>query len=489
MASKHASAQGDDSLFVNQLESSYRLHNDGHASVVHKVTLQSNQAKYYPDNFTINATPNIIQNFSVVSQKGELKYDVSDKGITINFPPSGDPNAATLFEMKYTYLPAATKRGAIWDVALPVFASNEAVKSTSQIYNVVIPEEWGELQMASPAATSVKDFQGERVYTFELNNSNHVDEVHMIYGSAQLYNLELRYPLKNDDSKSRIFVVTFPPNSGSYQKVFAQSIVPEPDSIEIDQDGNVLGKYTLAPGKETEVVFRGQAQVSLLENGQKVEKPTDLDAYTRADTYWESDSIEFKNLSNQLKEPDAIYTYVTSMLQYDHLRALNDTVERLGAFKALQEPDRALCLEYSDVTVALLRAANVPAREVNGYPYIDGQKDGFNPPVADVLHAWVQYWDENRGWVNIDPTWGASTKRDFFHFFDVDHVILAIQGATSTKPLPAGSFRKQNDSRPTVQVTVSDQSEPQYAPIEKWIDNYHFSRLPWWQRLWRRIFG
>jgi hypothetical protein len=56
------------------------------------------------------------------------------------------------------------------------------------------------------------------------------------------------------------------------------------------------------------------------------------------------------------------------------------------------------CTEHSLLFVALARAAGIPAREVGGLAYLNGDK----PMLA--WHAWAEFHDGHQ-WVSVDPTW------------------------------------------------------------------------------------
>lgn len=73
------------------------------------------------------------------------------------------------------------------------------------------------------------------------------------------------------------------------------------------------------------------------------------------------------------------------------------TPESLDAVQVL-ELARGDCTEYSQLTVALLRAAGIPAE------HRQGMAIGFGEMVA---HNWVAFHD-GTGWREIDPTWGRT---------------------------------------------------------------------------------
>ncbi len=87
-------------------------------------------------------------------------------------------------------------------------------------------------------------------------------------------------------------------------------------------------------------------------------------------------------------------------------------------------------MEYSDLSISLLRAAGIPARMPVGYGYSGDLKK--SPSVSDSLHSWVQAYIPNNGWINLDPTWGE--KFNNFGISDIDHLAFAIWGANDSQP-------------------------------------------------------
>ncbi len=52
----------------------------------------------------------------------------------------------------------------------------------------------------------------------------------------------------------------------------------------------------------------------------------------------------------------------------------------------------------------MLRLAEVPARIVTGYQGGEVQSDNMISVHQFDAHAWVEAWDNDKGWIRIDPT-------------------------------------------------------------------------------------
>ncbi len=73
---------------------------------------------------------------------------------------------------------------------------------------------------------------------------------------------------------------------------------------------------------------------------------------------------------------------------------------------------QGFCSHYAGALVYMLRAAKIPARMVGGY-----QGGEVNPLTGHVVvrqylaHAWVEYWQKNKGWQRVDPTAAVAPSR------------------------------------------------------------------------------
>ena len=192
--------------------------------------------------------------------------------------------------------------------------------------------------------------------------------------------------------------------------------------------------------------------------------------------YWDTSNPEIISLSKKLRTPRQIYDYVSTKLKYDYTR-VKPNVERLGGVNALKNPESAICMEFTDLFITLARASGIPAREINGYAYTENPEIQPLSLVNDVLHAWPEYYDVDKGvWIPVDPTWGSTTGGvDYFTKLDLRHFTFVIHGVSDTKPYPAGSYKL--GTNPQKDVFVSFGSLPQErnsklkieANLEGWI--------------------
>lgn len=218
--------------------------------------------------------------------------------------------------------------------------------------------------------------------------------------------------------------------------------LPKPTDVKIDADGNWIAVYTLSARQRVDVTVVGTVQI--FASYRPFPKPSDvtLSSNLKETQYWQVNDPKIKALAAELKTPKAIYDYVSQTLKYDFAR-VTPNVQRFGAVKALENPTQAICMEFTDLFIAIARAAGTPAREINGYAYTENPQLQPLSLVADVLHAWPEYYDKAKGaWIPIDPTWGSTTGGvDYFSKLDLRHFAFVIHGNDSVKPFPPGSYK------------------------------------------------
>jgi transglutaminase-like putative cysteine protease len=132
--------------------------------------------------------------------------------------------------------------------------------------------------------------------------------------------------------------------------------------------------------------------------------------YTQPEELVQSNASEIVTKAQSITEGAAnfhdevfkIYSYVTSHMHY------TSEVEERGALWALAN-GTGDCSEYSCLFVALCRAVGIPARLDVGF--------AFRPSEESTVegHMWAEYYLQNYGWVQVDPTWNLFDSIDERH--------------------------------------------------------------------------
>lgn len=427
--------------FTRDYKILYTVKEDGKTNVSITITLTNKTSDYYASSDTLSVGFNDIENLSDKDPDGDIKPLVTktDQGnniqSTFNKKAVGIGKAIS-YTISFDTKDIAHKSGKVWEINIPGLSDPNSIDSFTA--EVKAPESFGRPNYVKPTP---KD--GKLLFT---KNDLHTSAISISYGLEQIYSFNLVYHLQNKNLYPIKTEVALPPNT-NYQNVEIDSISPHPKDVTIDKDGNWLAQFELAPSAKVDVVVEGKAKVSNHPNPVSLSAQQRAD-YTKEEKYWESNNPQIKNLARQLKTPQAIYDYVVKNLHYDFNRVTTNE-PRLGATGALKNPSSAVCLEFTDLFIALARAAGIPAREVNGFANTENSKQRPLSLLQDVLHAWPEYYDDQRKtWVMVDPTWGNTTGgTDYFSVFDFDHLTFVRKGYSSDYPIPVGGYKYSGDEK------------------------------------------
>lgn len=454
--------------FATSYDVVYDIDNTGITTVTEKINLRNLTSEYYANQFKLIIGATRVFDIKASDGGGTLevfsKQEDTSTTITVKFNQQVVGKDKVLpWTLQFKSKDFSQNLGKVWEVRAPKVASAENLEN----YNLTIsvPATFGEPTLISPTPKSQTTSFGKMFLTFEKSQLLS-SGVSASFGSIQLFDFDLAYHLDNSNFVPILTNITLPPDT-SYQDVIFQHLEPQPLNVTVDDDGNYLAWYRLGRGQKLDVKVAGSAK---LYTTSKVKNPA-LEAslrkkYTRADKYWEKDHPQIQTKLTEVLTSEAkndsekvrlIYHYVVSFLKYDSGR-IKDNIERFGAVTALNNPTEAVCMEFTDLFIALTRAAGIPARELDGFAY------SANPTLRplsltkDILHAWPEYWDDKRGWVMVDPTWENTTGGvDYFNKLDLNHFVFAIKGSSSQSPIPAGSYKYIGQDSKDVKVNLSDQ--------------------------------
>ena len=422
----------------------YSVTESGKTLVTHEVNLENAFSTLYATSYTLSLENIDAQNITARYENGAaLQVDTQKDGdktnIKITFPDAvvGKGKVRHFF-VAYENSSFAVRTGEVWEVSIPKLSNESSFRSYEAILKV--PTSLGFEAYISPKPVSSEEQSDARVYTFAKEDLTKTG-VSAGFGQFQVFNFTLNYHLENPLARRAETEIAIPPDT-AFQKVYIRSLNPEPTSVRIDEDGNWLAIYSLDARERVDVVASGEVQI--FSSFRSFPKPTQeiLTKNLKESPVWQTQDPEIKALAAQLKTPRAIYDYVATHLTYDYSR-VRPNVERLGAKGALSTPSTAICMEFTDLFIAIARSAGIPAREINGYAYTENPEIQPLGLVADVLHSWPEYWDSERGaWIPIDPTWASTTGGvNFFDKLDLRHFTFVIHGESEVKPYAPGSYK------------------------------------------------
>lgn len=453
--SEETFSQTQNSALVDSI-TFYNLKEEGYVEVIQRIKITNQAPEVFIKDYSLFLKSVVPENVEVkendINYQFSLRNDIEGYVVEVNFPDTRvGKGKSREFEIIYSTSSLIKKIGEVWEIYIPKLG-NDNVFNTYNI-QVKVPKSFGRLTYFSENPEEIKEDNQYKILYF---NKSQVEKenISLGFGNFQIFSFTLRYNLENPLEKDAKVKVAIPPDS-SYQRVFYKSIKPLPQNIEIDNDGNWLATFKLKPRERIVATVTGYAQIypepyPLYQPSREV-----LINNTKENKYWETKDHQIISIAQNLKTVEDVYNFVVNSLNYSYERALKKS-ERLGAKQALIRNNEAVCTEFTDLFIALLRSKGIPAREVNGYAFSEDPKIKPLSLTKDVLHAWPEYWDEkNKVWVAVDPTWGKTTGGiDYFHNNDLKHFSFVFHGESSTQPLSPGSYKFGSDPSKDVFVTL-----------------------------------
>lgn len=427
--------------FVTTYDVTYNVLTSGITHVTFNINLTNTSSDYYASSYKIQVGFNNIRAITARDPDGPITPSVINTsegkqiGLIFNKHVVGKDNTLH-FTLDFDTTDIAQKVGTIWEVNIPGLTKQYDFSNFTA--HVRVPSSFGSASYIKPKQPNNNlDFNKD-----QLGNAG----ISLAFGNKQQYNYDLFYHLQNNNIFPTQTEIALPPDT-NYQKVLVNSISPKPNNVRLDNDGNWLASFTLKPRQTLKVEAKGDIIVYLLPKQQPITQD-EAKLYLEKQPYWQTTDANIQKLAHQLKTPQSIYNYVVSNLHYDFSR-ITKSESRLGASAVLQQPNSAVCLEFTDLFVALARAAGIPAREVDGYAYTHDTQQRPISDIEDILHAWPEYYDQQqKTWIMVDPTWGNTTGgTDYFNTLDFDHVAFVLKGLDSSYPIPAGGYKLASDKQ------------------------------------------
>jgi transglutaminase-like putative cysteine protease len=212
-----------------------------------------------------------------------------------------------------------------------------------------------------------------------------------------------------------------------YQEVLSYSLTPSEDQTISDEYGNLFAQFEFieVPAGETrqvELTYQVTVHEVRFDIG---DCSGDLpDEYLSPETFIESNAPEIMAASDSLQQNSAdacqtaraVYDYVGDEINYSQYMP-----QDVGALDALTQGEGD-CTEFSDLFIALNRAAGIPARFVEGVTCCT--EDGYQ--AASNKHDWSEVYLPGTGWVPVDATWGRfrNQRELYFAAMTPDHIIV-----------------------------------------------------------------
>ncbi len=469
--------KAEEDVFSVTNKSTYTIDAIGQTSVKQEITFTNLASEYYVPKYELTLGSGTVNNLEAVNSAGKIiQTEITQEAnqTVVSFDFTGNvvtPNQAFAWTLTYDTAEVTQKKGMIYEITIPQISNLESF-ADYQI-TLEVDKKLGQKNYISPKPESENESDTTFSYFYpkEILKTNTVNAA---FGPYQVFDFTLKYQLTNNHDYEIVTEIALPPDKNN-QQVFIETIEPKPINTRFDEDGNIMAKYQLAAQTNESVTVSGFAIVSLLEYDLEAKNldqkiPSEYAVYTKPLPFWESNSDQIKTLANEVTDGKveiidrarSIFDYVSTTLTYDDTRLTNDP-SRFGAVKALDHKDQAVCMEYTDLFIALLRANNIPARELDGYAYNAKDSVGY----VDALHAWVEVYIPPYGWVPMDPTWsGTASSLDYFSKLDTNHLVFVTKGLSSETPYPPGTYKRSEESTGNILVSFAETSRDIDSKLE-----------------------
>ncbi|MFC1625653.1 transglutaminase family protein [Patescibacteria group bacterium] len=429
--------------FVIDSVINYQVEESGITTITHDITLENIYSNLYATSYTLSLFNINAINVRAYDSNGSLEYEQNNEegkvNIKVNFKDSVvGKGKSRRFYINYQEDGFATQTGEVWEISIPRLSDENSYRNYS--VSLKVPLNFGLEAYISPKPYSSDENEQARIYNFAKKDVSQTG-ITAAFGQFQVFSFTLLYHLENPLAKKAEVKIAIPPDT-AFQKVYYQKLDPKPKNVNVDKDGNWMATYELSPRQRVDVTAQGDTQIFSSYRSFPIPTIENLNDNLSSSDYWQADDSRIKDLAIQLKTPKAIYDYVRENLTYN-IDRVQPNVERLGAIGALNSPQDAICMEFTDLFIAIARASGIPAREVNGYAFTENPDIQPLSLVSDVLHSWPEYWDRAKNvWIPIDPTWAQTTGGiDYFNKLDLRHFVFVIHGLDTQKPYPPGSYK------------------------------------------------
>ena len=432
-----ANAEGEISSAQNV---TFQVFESGRTHVRHDVSLTNLTTNYYASEYSLFLGFTDLENITATDSLGTLSTEVApgDDGTNIhmvfNDQVVGKSNVLS-FSISYDTEEVASRNGRIWEINIPRIKDSPDLGDYTT--RLVVPVSFGKANYIKPTLsvpTGALVFQKEDV----------LRGISVVFGDYQLFDFSLSYHVKNDKLYPIITEIALPPTT-SYQDIILETLDPAPITVYVDRDGNWLARYRLEGSEKLDITAVGRAKIYHTPQKDLLMETGNMDTYLKPQKYWEVADGKITEKAGELKTPKAIYDYVAKTLQYDFDR-IEKGLPRAGAAEVMGNPKSAICMEFTDLFIALARSAGIPAREVDGFAYTKNSRLRPLSLEKDILHAWPEYYDsEKKMWIAVDPTWGSTSGIEYFDIFDFNHFAFVVKGQDSEYPSPAGSYKEASD--------------------------------------------
>ena len=138
---------------------------------------------------------------------------------------------------------------------------------------------------------------------------------------------------------------------------------------------------------------------------------------------------------------EAVAIYVRESAEYDTFTERMPGAEKDFVEWFLEKSDTGYCVHFATAAAVLLRAAEIPARYVDGY-VVKTYKNSTVTVRQKMAHAWVEYYLDGVGWVILEATPSGGVEN------------VASGGISQITTRPTAPAATQPSTKPSTQPTA-----------------------------------
>jgi hypothetical protein len=273
-----------------------------------------------------------------------------------------------------------------------------------------------------------------------ISHAQNAGAIRLEWGMAPRITLHMEYTIQNlgTQQATDFTLQSFIPPTTKFQQV----ILPNGLQTINDHDENQLAMLkidTLRAGEQKQmsvdlqIQSLGNARVIMPNFGtwpefREIAQPGTIgDQMTAASKYWPLHDADIKNLVQLLKKNainasqfiELAFEFVNQKIKYQINNQRDDAATTL-------RNRTGDCSEYSDLFVAILRGAKIPAKIIHGWTF-------HLKSYELTAHAWCEFFAPKQGWLACDPTWGFLTGVSSQHIARHREGIVSEQNTYSWK--------------------------------------------------------
>lgn len=419
---------------------------------------------------TTDKVQKVIESISVTDSEGRTLpfFHSTDPEnnivVSISLPRNIEYGSPYFIQTKYISSLLFFKTGTLRDLYIPGldagFQFSAGQYKFSYIAKILVPKSFGEINLVSPASGVID--KGE-LWEILISGESLVGKTGWVQiGRKQIYEFVISqkyYPTSSIPFTFNTFKTVLPKsidNSKTTQQTFYTYFSQEPYMVEKDGDKNIIATFKVPSNASGEIIIKGY---SISENNPDISVSnagtiTQIDSKiiednTKPAQFWESSSVSIKEVAegikNSLTEEEKeneiyyltvkAYQFVIERIDYSLTKkyGLN---ERKGALATLNG-GAAVCMEYSDLFIAIMRSLGVPTRAAFGYGYSAIDLETINETT--INHQWAEvYFPAINMWIPVDTTWGE--KGDQIIGGDLNHFYSHVASIDPNTPNSAEFF-------------------------------------------------